>query len=125
MTKTNWTGDQMENVQLIGDKTSIDAEDSILELNIINNTTNTIEFGSKLVLETLVKEEWYNIDNMINDNVHLGWNSLLYILDSGKSIEDKFYLKYYQPLPAGRYRLIKKVSVDDKEGYVAYEFNVE
>lgn len=97
----------------------------MIELTIINNTGNTVEFGSRLFLETLVKDQWYNIDSMINDNINLAWNDMLYLLDHDKSLEDNFYIKYYQPLLEDRYRLIKEVSADDKVAYVSYEFDIK
>jgi hypothetical protein len=84
-----------------------------------------MEFGSRLELETRVDDVWYYIDDMINDNVNMGWTAELYILDSGNSIEETFYYKYYQPLPIGKYRIIKEVKVDEKVGHMAYEFDVK
>jgi hypothetical protein len=125
MVSTKFTGEQIKNVHLLGEKISIDIRELKFGLTIVNNTRNTIEFGSKLALETLINDEWYSIDNMINDNVNLTWTDILYQLGSGKSQEDKFYLKYYQPLPIGRYRLVKQVTTYGSTGYVAYEFDVK
>jgi hypothetical protein len=125
MTSSKWTGEQMKNVQLLGEKSSVDTDEKTLGLTILNNTGKTIEFGSRLTLETLINDAWYNINDMINENVNLAWTDILYMLGSGKSKEAKFHLSYYQPLPAGRYRLIKEVTTDVTRGYAAYEFNVE
>ncbi|WP_432662967.1 immunoglobulin-like domain-containing protein [Wukongibacter baidiensis] len=124
MIPTYWTGEQMKNVQLVGTKPFIDSQDIMLEFTILNNTGKTMEFGSRLMLETQVNDIWYSIDNMLNSNINLGWTSELNILDTGKSKRGRFYLSYYQPLPTGRYRLIKEVNVGDKVGYVAYEFDI-
>lgn len=125
MTSSRWTGEQMKNVQLLGEKSSLDTDEKTLGLTILNNTGKTIEFGSRLMLETLINDAWYNIDNMINENVNLAWTDILYLLDSGKSKEEKFYINYYQLLPVGRYRLIKEVTTDVTRGYAAYEFDVD
>ncbi len=65
------------------------------------------------------------LDNMINDNINLGWTDELYILETSKSLDAVFYFTYYKPLPTGRYRLIKEISFNDKIGYTAFEFDVK
>lgn len=125
MTITNYKEEEMENVQLVGVMTSVELDVEMLAFTMVNNSGRTIEFGSRLVLETLLNDEWYNIDNMIIDNVNLAWTDLLYRLESGESIESKFFINHYQPLPTGKYRLIKEVDDDNKVSYVAYEFNIE
>jgi hypothetical protein len=125
MTESNWTGEALENAKLSSAMTSVDVKSEILELTITNNTGSTMDFGSRLELETSVEGVWYNIENMINDNVNLGWDDMLYLMDSGNSIEEKFNFKYYQPLPAGRYRIIKEVKLNEKVGHVVYEFDMK
>jgi hypothetical protein len=77
-------------------------------------------------LEVLVDNHWYYIGDMINSNVNIAWTSLLYILKSDDAMGDTYYLEYYQPLPIGTYRLVKKVSAEDgTEGYLPVEFQVQ
>jgi len=60
-----------------------------------------------------------------NDNINLGWTDELYNLETGKSLDALFYFTYFQPLPTGRYRLIKEKSINGKMGYTAFEFDVK
>jgi hypothetical protein len=125
MKPSNWTGVQIENVQLLVDKTTVDTMEPAIGLTIVNKTSNTIEFGSNLMLEAKVNGVWYKIDNMINENVNIAWTLVLYSLAPDKSREEKFHLNYYQPLPTGSYRLVKEVSAGNNKGYVACEFEVK
>lgn len=124
MQRSKWTEDQIKGVQLLGDKSPVDTRETTLELTLENKTGDGITFGSRLELETRINGVWYNIDNMINDNVNLAWTDILYHLLPHKSKEESFSLSYYQPLPVGSYRLVKEVGVRDKAGYAAYEFEV-
>ena len=62
---------------------------------------------------------------MINDNINLGWTDELYILEAGNSLDTVFHFTYFQPLPTGRYRLIKDISFNGNMGYTAFEFEVK
>lgn len=125
MTKSRWTSKPLENAEIIGTITLLDAENEVLDFTITNITGSILEFGSRLELETRVGEIWYSIDDMINDNVNLAWTEELYRLDTGNVIEGKYYFKYYQPLPTGKYRIVKEVKFDDKVGHLRYEFEVK
>ena len=124
MIKSKWTEPQISNVQMRSDKTVVNNKDENLELELINNSSDKISFGTRIEIEAMVEDEWYNIDDMIKDNIDLGWTLELITLNSGESFKDNFMnLKYYQPLPKGKYRLIKKITTNNI-GYVAYEFDV-
>lgn len=125
MIASSYTGTPLENASMTSEKASIDTSLEKLGITIDNHTGSTLEFGSKLDLEVMVDGIWYNIDNMINDNVAIGWNSLLYMLDSGITHEDNYYLKYHQPLPSGPYRIVKSIRADGVDRYLACEFLVE
>jgi hypothetical protein len=125
MKSSNWTGVQIENVQLLVDKTTVNTKEPAIGLTIENKTSNTIEFGSKLMLEAKVNGVWYNIDNMINENLNIAWNDMLYRLAPDKSREEKFHFNFYLPLPAGNYRLVKEVSAGNKDGYVTCEIEIK
>jgi hypothetical protein len=125
MIKSRWTEPQMANINMISDKTVVNNQDENLELEIVNSSSSKISFGSQIEIEAMVDDVWYNIDDMINDNIDLGWTLELINLNSGEIFKDNFpNLKFYQPLPKGKYRLIKKISVNENIGYVAYEFDV-
>jgi hypothetical protein len=125
MIKSRWTEAQTANIQMRSDKAVVSNEDKNLELEIINNSSNIINFGSRFELEALVEDVWYRIDDMINDNINLDWTLELITLNSSEAFKDDFlYLKYYQPLPEGKYRLIKELTIHDKKEYAAYEFEV-
>ena len=124
MIKSKWTEPQISNVQMRSDKTVVNNKDENLELELINNSSDKISFGTRIEIEAMVEDEWYNIDDMIKDNIDLGWTLELITLNSGESFKDNFTnLRYYQPLPKGKYRLIKKITTNNI-GYVAYEFDV-
>lgn len=110
---------------MVGDNKELQSETEMLKLSIENTSSNEIQFGSRLELEALVDDIWYNIDNMINDNINLGWTDELYILETGKSLDAVFYFTYFQPLPVGRYRLIKEININGTKGYTAFEFEVK
>ena len=125
MIKSRWTEPQMANINMISDKTVVNNQDENLELEIINNSSSKIRFGKQIELEAMVDDVWYSIDDMVNDNIDLGWELILIELNSGETFKDDFLnLKYYQPLPKGKYRLIKKITADNNIGYVAYVFDV-
>lgn len=125
MIKSSWTETQMANIQMKSNKAVVNKEDENLELEIVNNSSSKINFGSQIEIEALVDDVWYGIADMINDNINLGWTLELITLNSGETFKDGFYdLKYYQPLPKGKYRLIKEITISNHIGYVAYEFDV-
>jgi hypothetical protein len=123
--KSRWTSKPLENAKMNGAITLLDVENEVMDFTITNNTGGILEFGSRLELETKVGEVWYSIDDLINDNVNLAWTEELYRLDSSNVIDGKYYFKYYQPLPKGKYRIVKEVKVDDKVGHLRYEFEVK
>lgn len=123
MIKSTWNGEEVENAQFIG-ASSIDTYSEMIELTLENNTGSTMEFGSMIVLETLVDDVWYNIDNTVNDNINLAWTAELNMLETGNSMESNYYLTYYQPLPIGTYRLVTEITVDGNSGYIIYEFDI-
>lgn len=125
MYKSTKKDDSLKNVQMVGENKELHSEAEMLKLSIENTSFNEIQFGSRLELEALVDDIWYNIDNMINDNINLGWTDELYILESGKSLDAVFYFTYFQPLPVGRYRLIKEININGTTGYTAFEFDVK
>lgn len=124
MTKSRHLGAPLESASLTVTAHSIDTAEDQLDIIIENHTGNNLEFGSKLDLEVMADNTWYNIDYMINDNVAIGWNSLLHILESG-SFNDTYSLKFYQPLPSGTYRLVRQVRAGSEEHWIAGEFSVE
>jgi hypothetical protein len=126
MPESIWTEAALKKASLTGTVDSVASDCEKLELTITNQTGYTLEFGSKLTLEVRVGEVWYNIDNMFRGGADFAWTDELCMLDSGKTYKDTYYnLNYYLPLPAGSYRLIKEVSVNDETGYLAYEFTIE
>lgn len=126
MTKSSYTEAPMENASMTMQESSIDPQKDRIILTLENHTGSTLQFGSMYSLEVQVDDNWYYIGDMINSNVNIGWNTLLYILNNDDVTEDTYYLEYHQPLPAGTYRLVKKVTTEDgMEGYLSVEFQVE
>jgi hypothetical protein len=114
------------NASLTMDEPSIDSRQEQITLTIENHTGSTLQFGSMYSLEVLVDNHWYYIGDMINSNVNIGWEMLLYILKNDEAIGDTYDLKYLQPLPTGSYRLVKSVTAEDgTEGYLSAEFQVQ
>jgi hypothetical protein len=125
MMKSSHLEAPLESASLTVTASSIDTSRDQLDIIIENHTGSILEFGSKLDLEVMADNTWYNIDHMINDNVAIGWNSLLIILESGQSLNDTYSLGFHQPLPSGTYRLVKQVRTGSEEHWIAGEFEVE
>ncbi len=126
MTESSYTGAPLEDATLTMAEASIDTQKEQIILTLENHTGSTLQFGSMYSLEALVNNRWYYVGDMVNSNVNIAWNSLLYILEDDGSMGDTYYLRYLQPLPAGTYRLVKKVTtVDGTEGYLSVEFEVK
>lgn len=126
MTESSFTGAPLKGASLNMAEDSIDSQKQQIILTIENQTGNTLQFGSMYSLEALVDNRWYYIGDMVNSNVNIAWNTLLYILNNDEVMEGTYYLEYLQPLPAGTYRLVKKVTTEDGiEGYLSAEFQVE
>ena len=99
-----------------------------LEITIINSSEQAIEFGANFRLEVNIDDIWYRIDDMTTDSGDHPWISILYILEKGDEESYAHYIDYYNPLPTGKYRIIKELSsteIDDITGYASYEFLLE
>jgi hypothetical protein len=126
MTKSSYTEAPMENASMTMQESSIDPQKDRIILTLENHTGSTLQFGSMYSLEVQVDDNWYYIGDMINSNVNIGWESILYMLQDEESMGDTYYLQYLQPLPAGTYRLVKSVTTETAtEGYLSVEFEVK
>jgi hypothetical protein len=126
MFKSKWTDTQMAFIQMKSDKTVVDIESEKITLEILNNSSSEIYFITRIEFEVMVDDVWYCIDDMINDSSIGGlvWRLNSYTLDTGESFKDDINLELYQPLPEGKYRLIKEITMNGNTGYVACEFDV-
>ncbi|MDE5888901.1 MAG: hypothetical protein K2H20_02660, partial [Bacilli bacterium] len=91
-----------------------------------NKSKNSITYGEPYWIEKEENGKWYVLET-INDLV---FNLPAYELKTNKSKELKIDFEYgYGKLASGKYRLVKKVTIDTKDNsedlYVAAEFVVE
>lgn len=99
-----------------------------LGIKITNSSEQAIEYGANFRLEVNVDSVWYRIDDMTTDSGDHPWIDILYILDEGKEESYTHYIDYYNPLPAGKYRIIKELSstgMGANPGYISYEFRIK
>ena len=107
------------------------ANNDCLELEISNNTSNTIFWGQWYVIEKLENNTWYQLQEIeLEDNVIFGWEDILYSLkESDITTENENWTDYYGSLPKGNYRIIKSFFYDERKQdqniYVACEFYIE
>jgi hypothetical protein len=99
-----------------------------LEILIINSSKQAIEYGANFRLEVNIDDIWYRIDDMTTDSGDHPWIDILYILEEGEEKSYTYYIDYYNPLPTGKYRIIKELSFDKIDyftGYTSWEFLLE
>ncbi len=106
------------------DTSMIDTITYKLESKITNNSDLIIEFGSMFELEAVVNGTWYRISSMNEDSYPLEFTSELLRIEPGKSSSYSYGLQYYQPLPIGKYRYVKTITMDDYEYKIYLEFEV-
>ena len=104
---------------------SYSGEDTEITFTIENCGDTDLEYGSQVSMEVLIDGDWYDMNNMLTENVDIGWTDELRIQQPETVVEDTFYIKYYQPLCKGTYRLVKEFAVNGEKGYAACEFEIE
>lgn len=116
-----------DEVVMTGRTNTIESNAEYIHFAIANGSEQTIEFGDRVILETQIENEWYMVEDMFNENINYAWNSILHIIEPDISVSYKHYLKFYNPIPSGRYRLMKEISNSEREelGYLSFEFLVE
>lgn len=126
MMESRFTNSGLSNINWSSNTLYVNQEASFIESTITNETDKVLEYGEEESFEVLIDNEWYSINAMTNGGLEIGWNSIQNLLEPGKYDKRTFYLKYYQPLPVGQYRLVKTISkVEGETGEVYFEFNVE
>lgn len=107
------------------------ANNDCLELEISNNTSNTIFWGQWYVIEKLENNSWYQLQEIdLEDNVIFAWEDILYSLkESDITTENENWTDYYGKLSTENYRIIKSFFCDERKQdeniYVACEFSIE
>ena len=107
------------------------ADNNCLELEISNNSSNTIFWGQWYVIEKLDNKSWCQLQEIeLEDNVVFGWEDILYSLKgSDITTENENWSDYYGNLPKGNYRIIKSFFYDERKQdeniYVACEFSID
>lgn len=115
----------MEGIIMQTGQESYGTEKSNIDFSITNQTGQELEYGSRIMFEVLIDDVWYGMDDMLAENVNIGWNDLLYIQQNGDTREDTFYIGAYQPLLPGTYRLVKEFTMGEELGYATCEFRIE
>lgn len=115
----------MEGIIMQTGQESYGAQDNRIDFTITNKYQEEILYGSQVMFEVLVDDIWYSMDDMLAQNVNIGWNDLLHIQQSEDTLEDAFYIEFYQPLLPGTYRLVKEFTLGEVNGYAACEFVIE
>ncbi len=108
--------------------TEVRNETDQLGITIINSSEQAIEFGANFRLEVNIDDIWYQIDDMTTDSGDHPWIAILYMLEEGEEESYTHYIDYYNPLPSGKYRIIKELSssgIDAFTGYTSWEFLLE
>lgn len=103
-----------------------------LELEISNNSSKTLYWGSWFTLEKKENDNWYEVKllDLESDNIARTWtDSLAYLnKDETRTIECKWDNGYGE-LSNGNYRIVKEFFFDernqDEKVYVACEFSIE
>ncbi len=126
LAKSGYTGKPLEQVEMSQSPSTPDHSTNTLELTITNHTDTTLIYGTPLLFEVKLDGSWYLIDDMLNRNINLGWNSIAFLLEPDKTNSETYYnLAYYQPLPSGQYRLVKEITADNTTGYAACTFKIK
>lgn len=124
MLESKFDGSPLSNVSMSGELV-IGDDDNTFNFLIENNGQNTIEYGSKVFFESYVDGSWYVIEDMLNEDILIAWNDLLYSQEPDTIKEDKFYFGQLTPLPVGKYRLVKEVDSLGETSYVSHEFEIQ
>lgn len=125
MLQSPFEDSQLIDVKIEVETINITTEAEQIGFTVINDSSRTFTFGSRVYLEAKVDDEWYVVGDMIRDGINIGWTDELHILESGKKRDYQFHFNYLQPLPSGKYRIGKVVT--DEEGIdlaIFSEFNI-
>lgn len=125
MTKSPFDEVDFDGVNWESSEGIITQDKESLSYTISNNREGTLEYGEEVEFEVFLENNWYDVRAMTKSGTEIGWHSILNILESGQSQNGGFYLEYYQPLPTGKYRIVK--SVDCSDGYtgvISLEFTI-
>ena len=95
-----------------------------MSLVIKNNSNNSITYGEGYEIEKYIDGKWHKI------NVELNFNLIGYILNKNEDKEMNINWKHgYGPLSTGKYRIIKKITLENNEEkesfYISLEFTLE
>ncbi len=104
---------------------SYGTDKSKIDFTIFNQSEQQLAYGSQVFFEVLIEDVWYSMDDMLAENVNIGWTSELRMQAPGSTVEDGFYISCYQPLLPGTYRLVKEFTIGEETGYAACEFRIE
>lgn len=117
--------DFSKDIQWVNEEEAISDTTKQLKTSIINNSESEINFDSRIYFEVLINDDWYSIDSMTHSNVNLAWDAMLHILKSNDQSDLMISLDFFQPLPKGKYRLVKQIFRESKEEAIYLEFMID
>ncbi len=127
MIPSDFTYKEEKWVKLVGDVETINREVNSINFTVVNQSDKTALYGERVRLEVEVGGTWYQIDDMTNSSTEISWNALEYILESGQAENYNYGIDFYQPLPNGKYRILKEYNLNDDQlanQYMTWEFEI-
>jgi len=119
--------DTDERVKLNGNVDTVNHDVDSINFTVVNKSAETALYGARVRLEVEVGGVWYQIDDMTNGSKEISWEGLEYILESGQAEDYNYKIQFYQPLPKGKYRILKEYNFDDDQltnQFMAWEFEI-
>ena len=122
MNKSPYSADIQDNrVSMTVKEMDIKVSTDLVTLVMKNALGVDIYFGHEPHLEKLIDNQWYVVP--LNDKA--GWTEEEVVLGGRGTVEEKFYLTFYDDLSKGEYRVIKNFYMDDGSKIMAsVEFNI-
>ncbi len=127
MLPSEFSYEEDERVKLVGDVDTINRDVNSINFAIVNKSDKTALYGARVRLEVELGGSWYQIDDMTIGSKEISWVGLEYILESGQVENYNYKIDFYQPLPNGKYRILKEYNLDDDQltnQFMTWEFEI-
>lgn len=93
----------LEGVSIEMTESTYQSEGDTFELRVINHSESEITYGVEFILEYHDGNTWYEVE----PEEEMAFILIAHILDPDQEAVEEINLSYYEPLDAGRYRLIR------------------